>query len=515
MASAVDAIQLEVTVHALNGVAEEMTARLIRAAYSSNIKERRDCSCALFDCHGRSIAQAAAIPVHLGALGEAVGAVRNCGPVPGDVFLLNDPFCGGSHLPDLTVVSAIPYPDAPTRILGFAVSRAHHADIGGMRPGSMPADSTEIFQEGLVIPPTRIGNADRLDENVLGLILANVRQGEQRRADLRAQIAAGTLGGVRLGELYRRIGLQWEETLAEVLAYTERRVRRRIAEIPDGVYRAIDYLEGADGTDIPLQVAITVVGDEITVDFTGTAPQVRGNLNAPLAVTRSAVSFALRALLDPYLPANDGANAPVRLLVPAGSLVAAEWPSAVVAGNVETSQRIADTVFLALAAVTGGPAQGQGTMNNLILGNRNFSYYETIGGGQGASPSGAGPDGVHVGMSNTLNTPIEALELEFPLRVVRYELCEDSGGSGLHRGGRGIVRSIEVHQDCTLSLLSDRRIHSPQGLSGGGRASPGRNYLGSVPLPGKISLELKAGEQVTLHTPGGGGWGSGEHSCDP
>lgn len=504
-----DGIELEVTMHALTGIAEEMMARLIRAAYSANIKERRDCSTAVFDRLGRSIAQAAAIPVHLGALGDAVAAVRSGDPRPGEIYLLNDPFSGGSHLPDLTLITAIGWLESPGELLGFAVCRAHHSDVGGMRPGSMPADSTTIFQEGLVIPPTRIGTGDQLDENVLGLILANVRQPEQRRGDLRAQVAANRLGAERLAALAAgSIPAALEAKLTQVLAYTERRVRQCIAAIPDGTYRATDYLEDLDGSEIPLMISVTVCGEEMRVDFTGTAPQVQSNLNAPVAVTRSAVAFALRVLLDPYLPTNDGALASVELVVPPGCLLAPRRPAAVVAGNVETSQRVADLLLLALAEVSTGLAQGQGTMNNLILGNSRFSYYETIGGGQGASPAGPGLDGVHVGMSNTLNTPIEALELEFPLRVRHYGLRHDSGGPGCHRGGWGIRRTIEVKEDCTLSILSDRRSHRPRGIAGGGDGITGQNLLNGVLIPGKVSLELKTGDQISVETPGGGGWGT-------
>lgn len=502
-----DAIDLEVFTNALGGITEEMMARLIRAAYSANIKERRDCSTALFDRQGRDIAQAAAIPVHLGALGDAVAAVMARNPLPGEIFLLNDPFSGGSHLPDLTLITVIAQPEDPEQILGFSVSRAHHADIGGMRPGSMPADSTTIFQEGLVIPPTRIGLRSQLDENILALILANVRQPELRRADLRAQVSANQLGAERLQSLCHPLGsAAFDLKVAEVLDYTERRIRLGVAQLSDGVYSATDYLEAADGSDILLQVQVTVSGDALTIDFTGTALQIHGNLNAPLAVTRSAVAFALRALIDPYLPANAGAMVPVHLVVPKGCLLHAVWPAAVVAGNVETSQRVADLLMLALG---NDLAQGQGTMNNLILGNDNFSYYETIGGGQGASSSSSGLDGVHVGMSNTLNTPIEALEMEFPLRLLSYELRQDSGGNGTHRGGWGIVRTIQVLEDCTLSLLSDRRHHAPQGVLGGQSGSLGHNFLNNQILPAKTSRELKAGDQVRIETPGGGGWGEG------
>lgn len=503
-----DAIELEVTVHALAGITEEMMARLIRAAYSSNIKERRDCSTALFDAQGRNIAQAAAIPVHLGALAAAVAAVRSMGPAAGEIWLLNDPFAGGSHLPDWTLVTVVAHPERPGDILGFAVSRAHHSDVGGMRPGSMPAASTEIFQEGLILPPVRIGTEDGLEAHLLRLILANVRQPEQRLGDLRAQVAAGALGAVRLVQLaVERGDEKLMAAIDAVIAYTERRLRSRIAQIPDGTYRAVDFLEGPEA-EIRLELTATVSGEKLRLDFSGTADQVTGNLNAPIAVTRSAVAFALRALLDPELPTNDGALAPVELIVPAGSLLAAQPPAAVVAGNVETSQRIADLVMLALADAAGpGLAQGQGTMNNLILGNAHFSYYETIGGGQGASSRGNGLDGVHVGMSNTLNTPIEALELEFPLTVRRYELREHSGGGGIHRGGLGIVRELVVGEPCTLSLLSDRRRHAPHGAAGGGDGMVGENFLNGEPIPAKTSRPLRPGDRIRVETPGGGGWG--------
>jgi N-methylhydantoinase B len=373
----------------------------------------------------------------------------------------------------------------------------------------MPADSTTIYQEGLVIPPTRIALGDRFDENVLALVLANVRQPDLRLGDLRAQLAAGRLGAERVVAYAAGLGSDaLESRLDAVLAYSERRVRSRIAELPDGVYRAVDYLEDPQMGEVPLVVTVAVTGDGMTIDFAGTAPQVPGNLNAPLAVTRSAVAFALRALLDPYLPANDGAMAPVTLVVPEGCVLAARPPAAVVAGNVETSQRVADLLFLALGEATAGYAQGQGTMNNLILGNSRFSYYETIGGGQGAGPTGPGLDGVHVGMSNTLNTPIEALELEYPLRVRHYGLRDDSGGRGVHRGGFGIVRTVEVLEDCTLSILSDRRKHQPQGAAGGGAGAAGNNLLNNRPIPAKTSQELKAGDRVRIETPGAGGWGA-------
>jgi N-methylhydantoinase B len=503
-----DPVTLSVLASALAGIAEEMGAVLIRGAYSSNIKERRDCSAALFDAAGRMVAQAEHIPVHLGAMPEAVAAVRERDPQPGDVFAINDPFSGGTHLPDITLVS----PLAPGgEILGFAVTRAHHSDVGGMSPGSMPANSRSIFEEGLIIPPVRLMRAGDYVTDVLELILANVRTPEIRRGDLRAQIAANRLAEVRLGELIERRGREAVDAVfEEVIAYTERRARDTLSGLPDGTATARSEIEGDGVTDddIPIQVTVTLSGDTMTVDFEGTSDAVAGNVNCPIAVTRSACYFALRVLLPKDVPANAGAYAPLEIKVADGSLGCARRPSAVVAGNVETSQRLADTVLLALSELVEGlPAQGQGTMNNLVIGGEGWTYYETIGGGQGAGPDGDGPSGVHVGMSNTLNTPIEALELEYPMRVESYELLDGSGGRGSHEGGDGIERSMRVLEPATLSLLTDRRRHAPAGALGGSDGRPGENLLNGGPLPPKATRELEAGDTVTVRTPGGGGWG--------
>jgi N-methylhydantoinase B len=502
-----DPVTLSVLSAALSGIAEEAGAALIRSAYSSNIKERRDCSTALFDARGRMVAQAEHIPVHLGAMPEAVAAVIEERPRPGDAFILNDPYTGGTHLPDITVVTPCVYDG---EIVGYAIARAHHSDVGGMRAGSMPSDSREIYQEGLVIPPVRLVEGDELVETVIRLLLANVRTPDVRRGDLRAQLAANELGGRRLSELIERRGRDVVETaFEEVIAYTERRARARIEELPDGVYEASDVMEG-DGIvddDIPIAVRLVIQGEGMTIDFEGTSDAVAGNVNCPLSVTRSACYFALRVLLDADVPANAGVLRPVEILAPAGSLVNAAPPSAVVAGNVETSQRIADTVLLALAQATHLPAQGQGTMNNLVIGGRGWTYYETIGGGQGASAAGPGASGVHVGMSNTFNTPIEALELEFPLRVERQQLALGSGGKGRHSGGDGIERSVRVLEDASVSLLTDRRRHAPKGTDGGGEGTPGRNQLNERGLPPKIDLEVHKDDVISISTPGGGGWG--------
>ena len=505
-----DPVTLSVLASALSGAAEEMGAVLIRGAYSSNIKERRDCSAALFDAEGKMVAQAEHIPVHLGAMPEAVAAVMERNAEPGDVFALNDPYSGGTHLPDITLVSPV---EDEGEIIGYAVTRAHHSDVGGMSPGSMPSNSREIYQEGIIIPPVRLVHKGEYVEEILDLILANVRTPDLRRGDLRAQIAANNLAQTRVSELIERRGRDTVLTaFEEVIAYTERRTREAIRDLPDGEYGAESEIEGDGATDddIPIKVSVTIEDDEITMDFTGTSDAVAGNVNCPLAVTRSSCYFALRVLLPGDVPANAGTYAPLKIHAPEGSLVNAASPSAVVAGNVETSQRVSDTILLAFSGAADLVAGGQGTMNNLIIGGSGgggWTYYETIGGGQGASKSSDGPSGVHVGMSNTLNTPVEALELEYPMRVERYELRRGSGGSGEHRGGDGIVRSVRVLEPASLSLLTDRRRHGPQGLEGGEPGEPGKNLLNDEELPPKASRALQEEDVVTLETPGGGGYG--------
>ncbi len=470
-----------------------MGAALVRSAFSANIKERRDCSTALFDRSGRMIAQAEHIPVHLGAMPDAVAAVIEHDPGPDEVFVLNDPFTGGTHLPDITLVSRTE--------VGFAASRAHHADVGGAEPGSLPADSTRLEQEGVVIPPTR------LDEATLDGLVKQMRNPEERRGDLRGQLAAQALAARRIGELCARRGRgRVEQAMEKLHAYSERRVRTALARLPNGRYEAVDYLEASDG-DLELHAAVTISGDEIELDFAGTAPQHAGNLNCPLAVTRSACFFVVRCITDPDVPASGGAFAPVSVRAPEGSLVNARPGAAVAAGNVETSSRIVDVLFLALAKALDVPAQGQGTMNNVTLGNERFTYYETIGGGQGACPDAPGPSAVHVAMSNTLSTPTEALELSYPLRVERHELRAGSGGAGLHRGGDGVVRELRALEACRLSVISERRRRGPQGARGGLPGAPGRNLLNGKELPAKATCALEPGDLLRIETPGGGGFG--------
>jgi N-methylhydantoinase B len=504
-----DPVTLSVLASALAGIAEEMGAVLIRGSYSSNIKERRDCSTALFDAEGKMVAQAEHIPVHLGAMPEAVAAIMGRDPEPGDVFAVNDPYSGGTHLPDITLVSPVSHED---EIIGYAVTRAHHSDVGGMRPGSMPSDSTEIFQEGVIIPPVRLVRKGEYVEDVLDLLLANVRTPDLRRGDLRAQIAANNIAEERVGELIERRGKDLVlAAFEEVVSYAEKRTREALRELPNGEYEAEDFMEGDGVTDedIPIKATVTIDGDSMTIDFAGTADAVSGNVNCPLPVTRSACYFALRVLLPKDILANAGTYAPLEIKAPEGSLVNATYPAAVVAGNVETSNRIADAVLAAFAgfAPEGLPAQGQGTMNNTIIGGPGWTYYETIGGGQGASEKGPGPSGVHVGMSNTLNTPTEAFEMEYPMRVERYELLYDSGGAGEQRGGDGIVRSVRVLEPASLSLLADRRRHPPRGVEGGEPGAVGENLLNDEELPPKVSQELEEGDVVTVKTPGGGGYG--------
>jgi N-methylhydantoinase B len=507
-----DPVTLSVLASALSGVAEEMGAVLIRGAYSSNIKERRDCSAGLFDERGKMVAQAEHIPVHLGAMPEAVRAVMDKNPEPDDIFAINDPYSGGTHLPDITLVSPLAHEG---EIIGYAVTRAHHSDVGGMSPGSMPSDSHEIYQEGIIIPPTRLVRGGEYVQDVLDLLLANVRTPDLRRGDLRAQIAANNIAEERIEELMERRGKDVVLTaFEEVISYAEKRACEAIRDLPDGEYTAEDYMEG-DGVideDIPIKATVAIKEDSMTIDFAGTADAVEGNVNCPLPVTRSSCYFALRVLLPGDIPANAGTYAPLEIKAPEGSLLNATYPSAVVAGNVETSNRIADTVLAAFSnfAPEKLPAQGQGTMNNTIIGGGGWTYYETIGGGQGASEKGSGPSGVHTSMTNTMNTPIEAFEMEYPMRVERYELLYDSGGSGKHRGGDGIVRSVRVLDPASLSLLTDRRRHPPQGAQGGEPGAVGENLLNDEELPAKVGRRLEEEDVVTVKTPGGGGYGQSE-----
>jgi N-methylhydantoinase B len=489
----IDPVELQVLTGALRAVCDEMGAVLIRSAHSANIKERRDASTALFDRHGEMVMQAEHIPVHLGAMPAAVAAVLDRDHAPERSWILNDPYAGGTHLPDITVITPI---FAGDELIAFAASRAHHADVGGPTPGSMPADSRTLKDEGVVISP-RV-----LDDEAIGELAGQMRQPDQRRADLRAQLAAGRVGGRRLLELHERYGAEKvSEAFTEVLDYAERRTRACIEELDDGTYEARDVLEAREG-DLEIVLKATVEGERMTLDFSDTDPQHEGNLNCPVAVTKSACYFAIRVLTDPDIPPSAGAYRPIEVIAPEGCLLNARSPAAVVGGNVETSSRVADVVLRAF-----GRALGQGTMNNVTLGSDEVVYYETIGGGQGACPDADGPSGVHVAMSNTLNTPIEALELEFPMRMIEYAVRRDSGGAGKHHGGDGVIRELEALAPLSYSLITERRRHAPSGADGGEDGAPGRNLLDGEELPPKAIGKLEAGQRLRIETPGGGGFG--------
>jgi N-methylhydantoinase B len=498
--SGLDPVGLQVLIGGLRAACDEMGATLIRSAYSANIKERHDCSTALFDARGELVMQAEHIPVHLGSMPDAVAAVLEEEHRPGGAWILNDPYRGGTHLPDVTLISPV---FAAGRLLGFAACRAHHADIGGPNPAGMPARSRRLDEEGVVIPPTPV------EDNVLEQLAAQMRSPHQRLADLRAQSAANRIGELRLAELAERHGLErLRAGMDEILAYAERRTRVALGALPDGSYTAEDLLEDdANGgpRDVVLHLEATIRGERLVLDFGGTEAQIDGNLNCPLSVTKSAAFFAVRVLTDPDAPPCAGAYRPIEVVAPEGCLLNARFPAAVAAGNVETSSRVADLVIAALAGARPVPAQGQGTMNNLTLANQDFTYYETLGGGQGACPDADGPSAIHVAMSNTLNTPIEALETEFPLRVKELALRRDSGGDGGHRGGEGIVREIEALAPMRYTLIGERRRHRPRGRDGGGDGKTGRNFLNGEPLPGKTEGSLSAGDTLRIETPGGGG----------
>lgn len=513
-----DAIELTVFAQGVAMLAEEMGSLLERSAISPNIRERRDASCALFDADGRMVAQAAHIPVHLGAMPESVAAVRAVGAAPGDCFLLNDPSHGGSHLPDLTMVEVIADPADPAVIIGYAAVRAHHADVGGMSPGSMPFGATELFQEGLIVPPVRLERGGVPQDDVLRLVLANVRTPSEREGDLRAQRAACRSGRDGWQSLYARMGRdRLAAAVDALLDYTERRVRATLTRLEGAVGRAVDQLEsdGVVDAPIPVVIAVRVRNATLHLDLTGTSPAVRGNVNAPPAVARAAAVFVLRVLCDDDVPVNDGVARALQLEIPEDCVANARRPSAVAAGNVELSQRITDVCFLALADAAGSvglfdlpiPACGQGTMNNITIGGPGWSFYETLGGGQGASTRGDGPDAVHVGMSNTRNTPIEALERAYPLRITEYAVRRGSGGAGTHRGGDGVVRRYQALGECTATLLTERRAVAPGGSNGGEDGACGRNTLNGQALPAKCRITMQAGDILTIETPGGGGWG--------
>ena len=529
-----DAVSLEIFKHLFASAAEEMGVTLGRTAYSPNIKERKDYSCACFDAQGRLIAQAAHIPVHLGAMPASVRAAIDQFQTfePGDLIVLNDPYLGGTHLPDITMVKPVFIADDPDgqsgQLLGFVASRAHHADIGGISPGSMPM-SRELYQEGVIIPPIKLARRGVLNEDVLTLFYRNVRTPSERRGDMDAQIATARVGERRLQEIVARYGSHMVQThAAQLLAYSAQLTRIALAQLPAGEVQYKDYLDddGWGVNDLPVVVRIQIRHGTMLVDFNGSAPQSVGCVNAVQAVTYSSVLYVVRCLVGEHVPANQGCLEPVTILIPEGSLLHPRAPAAVAAGNVETSQRTVDVLFGALAQLAPQrvPAASQGTMNNLTLGgydaehDRIFAYYETMGGGMGARPGADGLSGVHVHMSNTRNTPIEALEMELPVRVRRYALRYGSGGSGRYRGGDGLCRELCFLAPATITLLTDRRRHAPYGLQGGEDGATGSNSLehaGTVtPLPGKVTLDVQTGDILIVCTPGGGGFLTKEEDFD-
>ena len=515
----VDPIELELFKNIFISISEEMAAVLGRTALSPNIKERKDYSCSLFNERGETLAQGSHIPVHLGAMPLSVqAAIAALRFEEGDLAILNDPYRGGTHLPDITCVSPV---FVGRRPVFFVANRAHHADVGGMTPGSMPL-ATELFQEGLIIPPLKLVARGRLNEDVLNLLLSNVRTPDERRGDLLAQVAANEVGRARLMETVERRGLSKVRRYAGLVQdYTERFLREAIRAIPDGTYSFEDFMDDDGITDRPVRIAVdvTIRGDRAAIDFSRSDPQVEGGINANFAITSSAVMYVFRALVEEDIPFNTGLMRPVRVIVPRGLVVNAEFPAACAAGNVETSQRIVDVLLGALAKAVPDriPAASQGTMNNIAFGGHDpvrdqaFAYYETVGGGMGAGPSAGGLSGVHTHMTNSLNTPLEALENYLPLKIRRYGLRRGSGGRGLWTGGEGIIREYEFLAPTSLTIMSERRRFAPYGLRGGRPGAKGRNVLisgGSKKvLAGKVDLKVRPGDVLRMETPGGGGYG--------
>ncbi|MCC6301255.1 MAG: hydantoinase B/oxoprolinase family protein [Gammaproteobacteria bacterium] len=510
-------VELSLFAGRMAAVCEEMGAVLRRTAFSPNIKDRLDFSCAVFDAAGELCAQAAHIPVHLGSMAYAMrDVVGGLEWRPGDMVILNDPFLGGTHLPDVTLIAPVFAGAGAERPAGFVANRAHHADIGAVTPGSMPI-SGRLEEEGMILPPTFILRGGEIDVAVMERITAVTRNSLQNRGDFAAQISANRCGLARLESLVSRLGVEaYRDALRALNDYAERLARAGLGAIPDGEYRFRDVLDddGRGTRDIPLALTLRVAGSDIEADFTGTAPQVAGNVNCPLAVTAAAVYYAFRCLMPPEIPDCLGSFRPLRLIVPEGSVLNARRPAAVAAGNVETSTRVVDVVLGALAQAVPEriPAASHGSMNNIAMGGRSgaraWDYYETLGGGMGAGPAGGGLDGVQTHMTNTLNTPIESLELHYPLRIRRYELRAGSGGTGRRRGGDGLVREYELLEPATVTLITERRTHAPWGLAGGSPGVCGENRHNGGLLPAKVCFEAAAGDRVRIESAGGGGWGA-------
>jgi N-methylhydantoinase B len=528
-----DPVELEVFKNLYHSAAEEMGATLRRTSFSPNIKERRDYSCAVFDSAGEVIAMGDHMPVHLGSMPMSVAAaIAAFALEPGDMVMLNDPFRGGTHLPDITLVMPAFISQSSKKIPAFYVaSRAHHADVGGTYPGSM-GPCREIYQEGLRIPPVKIMRRGQIVADVLTLLLNNVRTPEEREGDLGAQIAACQTGARRLREICARYGIaRAQRSAADLLVYSEEMMRAFLRTIPPGTYQAEDFLDDDGVEDKPVRIAVTIhvpksKNRPVTIDFTGSDTQVQGAINAVEAITYSACFYVFRCLLREDVPATSGLMRPIAVIAPSGTVVNAQPPAAVAGGNVETSQRIVDVLLKALAQAIPDciPAAASGTMNNLTIGGidsrvndprpgKPFAYYETIAGGMGARPTKDGVSGIHTHMTNSFNTPAEALEYAYPIRLRQYSLRSKSGGRGLHTGGDGIIREIEVLTDAQVTLLADRRYRGPYGLAGGSDAAPGRTTIirhdgTAESIPAKTSMMLRSGERVRIESPGGGGWGS-------
>jgi len=510
----VDPVALEVARNRFAAIADEMGVVLRRTAYSPNIKERADCSAAVFMANGEMLAQAEHIPVHLGSMPASVAAVLEVvgGDVePGVQYAVNDPFAGGTHLNDLTLVRGV---FVGHELIGFVANRAHHADVGGEAPGSMPAHATTVHQEGHIVSPQVAVRHGEWDSDFLDPFLAATRTPAERIGDLSAQLGANEAGASRLSDLASQSLRLHSAVTAELLDYGERRMIAALTALPDGRYEFTDYMEWGE-EDLPIKVQVTINDGRLHANFSGSSPQIAGNINAVEAVTRSCLYYAVRVAADPSVPANGGSYRPITLTAPVGSIVNATSPAAVAAGNVETSQRIADVVLGALAAAAPDrvPAAGQGTMNNVLIGNDEFAYYETLAGGQGGRSGRAGQSGIQTGMTNTKNTPIESLEAHYPFSVLRYGLRRGSGGVGRYPGGEGIEREIEFHTTATVSLMGERRRNGPWGLHGGGAGGVGEDWIirtGSAPerLPGKVTFGVEPGDRLVVRTPGGGGWGT-------
>lgn len=518
-----DPVELELFRSLFVSIAEEMGAVLRKTSYSANIKERRDYSCAIYDAAGETVAMGDHMPVHLGAMPLSVRHALDAFTLgSGDVAILNDPFAGGTHLPDITAISGV-FLGSDRRASYYVANRAHHADVGGMSPGSMPM-AREIYQEGIRIPPILLERGGKLDRPLLRMILANVRTPEEREGDLRAQLMANARGDRRLREIAARYGAAAvRSNMRELQDYSERMMRAAIRKLPDGTFRFADYLDNDGVTREPVRiaVAISIRGEQAQVDFTGSSPQTAGSVNANYAIAVSATAYVFRCLLADDVPFTAGLLRSIRVVAPEGTVVNARPPAAMAAGNVETSQRITDALLgaLAQAAPERIPAASSGTMNNLSLGGKGFAYYETIAGGMGASAAGPGASAIHTHMTNSWNTPVEALENQYPLRVRRYEVRRGSGGAGRHRGGDGVIREIEFLTAAEVTILSDRRLRGPYGLSGGGAGKVGRNSIlrGGVrrPVPAKANFEARAGDVLRIETPGGGGWGHWKRPDEP